>query len=103
MDVLSRSTDNIIALLALDAQSRGLAPGGIDVSAWRAFMTGDDLFGKQWLLSYEANFKNWLPSHVNAADHVTLDSDFGFLKRHGVYFYDVNRFNSAVVPRVYTI
>ena len=103
MDVLSRSTDNIIALLALDAQSRGLAPGGIDVSAWRAFMTGDDLFGKQWLLSYEANFKNWLPSHGNAADHVTLDSDFGFLKRHGVYFYDVNRFNSAVVPRVYTI
>ena len=80
------STDNgVVAIIALDAHQRGLAQN-LDVTRWAARMTTQDLREDQWLLSYEANVRNWLPS-VGAGDHVTVDSDFSFLKQQNVRFY----------------
>jgi len=84
---ISRMDDSVIALLALDAQQRGLIPRGLDTTLWQSYMETAELRGKQWLLAYESNVKGWLPSNGNA-DHVAADPDFGHLKRLGVEFYN---------------
>jgi hypothetical protein len=55
-------------------------------------MTEDELWGNNWLLCYEANFKNWLPS-VGGVDHVSRNSYFSILKQNNVSFYDPNAVN----------
>jgi hypothetical protein len=86
-EALGRMDDSIIALLSLDAQSRGLIPTGLDTSSWKQYMDRDELYGQHWLLSYEAQIKGWLTS-TSGADHVLADKNFSYLKQHGVSFYD---------------
>jgi hypothetical protein len=59
---LSKMNDPFVALLALDARQRGLMPNNLNTSLWESYMNTSDLYGKHWLLSYEANVKGWLPS-----------------------------------------
>ena len=89
-NVLKSVDDSFVALLALDAKSRGLVPGGLDTTLWNSYMTLDDLYGEQWLLSYEARLKGWLPS-ATGRDHVGADPVFGWLKSAGVEFYNSGR------------
>ena len=49
-------------------------------------MTTGDLYEDQWLLSYEANVKGWLPS-LGGGNHVSVDPRFGYLRALGVEFY----------------
>ncbi len=86
-DAISRMPDSCVALLALDARSRGQIPNGLDTTTWETYMTANELFGEQWLLSYEANVKGWLPS-VGGGDHVLREPTFSPLKTAGVSFYD---------------
>jgi hypothetical protein len=83
----SRMMDSVVALCLLDASSRGLVPSVPSFTSFASCMTTDDLFGKQWLLAYEANVKGWLPS-VGPGDHVRADRAFSALKAAGVSFYD---------------
>jgi hypothetical protein len=82
--------DSVIALLALDAEKRGLVPTGLDATLWESFMTERDLYERQWLLAYEAKVKNWLPP-VNGVDYLAANATFGFLHSQGVEFYDSSR------------
>jgi hypothetical protein len=82
---LGKSTDDVVALLALDAQQRRLAPG-LDVSVWAAQMTTLGLNGEHWLLAYEAAVKGWLPT-VGGGDHLARDSSFAWMRSNGVTFY----------------
>jgi hypothetical protein len=84
----ARSNDSIVALLLLHAHQKGLVPGGAALGAYIPFMRAEELYGQQWLLSYEANVKGWLPSAGGAADHVAADPCFSYLKQNGVEFYD---------------
>ena len=84
---LSEMMDSVVALLALDAQNRGLINPTTSFTKWESVMTRDELYGEQWLLCYEANVKGWLPS-LGGGDHVATDPNFGFLKANGVSFYD---------------
>lgn len=79
--------DSIVAILMLDAKAKGLVSSSVDFNHFQSYMTTSDLYGEQWLLAYEANVKNWLPS-VTKSDHVDKDKCFAFLKGRGVYFYD---------------
>lgn len=88
-NVLSTLDDPIAALLSLDAKSRGLVPS-LSVSKWLTYMTESDLYGRQWILSYEANVKGWLKS-AKVPDHVDNDSRFSLLKKCDVSFYDPNK------------
>jgi hypothetical protein len=45
------------------------------------------LYGEEWLLAYEANFKGWLKT---STDYVKADPNFGYLKNNRVPFYDDN-------------
>lgn len=87
VDAVSRMVDPVVALCVLDASQRGLVHGAPNFAPFASCMTTDDLFGKQWLLAYEANVKGWLPS-MGAADHVSADPAFSALKAAGVSFYN---------------
>jgi hypothetical protein len=82
---ISKIDDSIVTLLALDAESRGLFEEPLEKSHWSQYMNNDALYGEQWLLSYEANVENWIPSEDK--DHVDSDNIFNFLKINGVRFY----------------
>jgi hypothetical protein len=83
--------DDVVALLALDAETRSLLPG-LDTTLWRSFMTKDELRGKHWLLAYEASIKGWLPP-AGGKDYLASDACFNWMHQHGVSFY------SNVVPQ----
>ena len=79
--------DSVVAILALDAKAKGLISNNVSQTLWASMMTTQSLFEENWLLSYEANVKGWLPS-LGVHDHVTADPNFNFLKQNGVHFYD---------------
>lgn len=79
--------DSIVALLLLDTDSKGLMPPDSDFTALQTVMTREDLYGEQWLLSYEANVKGWAQPE-GGMDYVAADACFALLKRNGVHFYD---------------
>jgi hypothetical protein len=83
---LQKVENSIVALLALDALSQGLLPATFSTVTWAGRMTPLDLYDEQWLLSYEANVKGWLPT-VGGGDHVAADPNFSQLKTLGVEFY----------------
>ena len=64
--------DSVVALLALDAKAKGLISNNVSLTLWASMMTTQSLFEENWLLSYEANVKGWLPS-LGVHDHVTAD------------------------------
>jgi hypothetical protein len=86
--IISEIEDSVVALLALDAESRGLFQEPLEKGVWLQFMNKQGLYGEQWLLSYEANIKKWLP--VNDRDYVNSDSRFNFLKKNRIEFYDTS-------------
>jgi hypothetical protein len=90
-------SDSVVGLTLLDAIDRGLAPKTTDLSMLASFMNVDDLYGKQWLLAYEANAKGWLPS-FGSADHVSKDKFFRALKGAGVTFYETKIPTPAPIP-----
>jgi hypothetical protein len=85
---VSAMEDDIVALLALDANARGRFPGGaLDTDGWEALVGySRALKSDHWLLAYEATQKGWLTS---AAPRVAADPFFSLLLRHGVYFYEL--------------
>ena len=86
---VAKMEDSVVAILALDAKARGLISSNVNLTLWASMMTTQSLFEENWLLSYEANVKGWLPSaSVGVPDHVIADPNFLFLKQNGVHFYD---------------
>ena len=81
--------DSVVAILALDARSKGLIGHNVNLTFWASMMTTQSLYEENWLLSYEANVKSWLPS-TGVQDHVIVDPQFAFLKQNRVYFYDAS-------------
>jgi len=57
---ISKMEDSVVAILALDARDRGRIQEGLDTSKWEEFLVKDELYGEQWLLSYEAIQKGYL-------------------------------------------
>jgi hypothetical protein len=85
---VSRMEDDIVALLALDAEARGLFPAGaLDKQLWQSLMNQSDALDKQhWLLTYEANQHQWLGSATIQAHPV-----FAAMAAADVRFYDPSR------------
>ena len=85
--ILSEMSDSFVALLTLDARSKNLISPGINFRNWESAMTTGDLYDSEWLIAYEANVQDWLPS-VGGGDHVMSDPNFAFLKSNNVHFYN---------------
>jgi hypothetical protein len=90
VDRVSDCDDPVVAILALHCESEGRCATNLRKDLWYAHMTQADLYEEHWLLSYEANVKDWLPTR-GGGDHVGSDPNFSFLKSSGVYFYDPSR------------
>jgi hypothetical protein len=92
--LVGRMDDGIVALLALDADARGLFPvGALDKSRWSAATAQPGvLTSEDWLLAYEANQQNWLSCPAVAADPI-----FSKMSTAGISFYDRN-LNSPQFP-----
>jgi len=95
--VLSRMTDSIVAILALDAKGRGVLSSALDTSAWDNLTSGPtDVLGPHWLLAYEAGLRGWLPSAASTS-LAKVSPYFAALKNAGVSFYDSGR--APLTPR----
>jgi len=84
---MAKFYDPVVTLLLLDAQNQGLTESKIDLSGMKHTLTTDGLYGRDWLLSYEARIKEWLPS-VGMKNHINSDPAFNFLQKQNVTFYD---------------
>lgn len=82
---ISSMEDSIVAILALDAQQRGRISERLITEKWKQFLIEDELYGNQWLFSYEANQQGFLSAGY---DHVSRDPWFSQLKQGKVTFYD---------------
>lgn len=85
---VSAMEDDMVALLALDANARGRFPGGaLDLANWtRIVGLPGALNDEHWLLAYEANRKSWIPCAAVAAH-----AFFRVLEANAVSFYDPTR------------
>jgi len=83
---IATSTDDVVALTALDANQRGLLPA-LDLSTWSAMMSIDSLRGEHWMLAYEASVHGWLHP-AGGTDYIRLEPAFEQLRADGVRFYD---------------
>lgn len=82
-----RMEDSVCALLLLHSRSLGLLQKSNDLDELNMVSTTKELYGNRWLLAYEGNIKQWLPSGMNG-DHVAADHNFASLKKAAVSFYD---------------
>lgn len=84
---VSKMTDDIVALLAMDADSRNLFPvGALDRSQWSAQATDPNaLRTDHWLMAYEAELKGWL-----STPSLHKDPWFSALHKSGTSFYDAS-------------
>ena len=85
--LLTETQDPLVALVALDANDRGLISDELDTSSWRDSLELDDLYGKNWLLSYEGISQGWI-SFPELVAKLNDDPNWGLLRRHGCSFYD---------------
>lgn len=83
--LVSGMDDNVVAILALDAETKGLFPAGsLNQQHWASAVGQPDvLSGQNWLLAHEANFQGWL-----ACPAVAASPDFSAMLAGGVSFYD---------------
>ena len=86
-------TDDVVALLTLQARVAGLLPASaVDLELWTEIVARPDALREEhWLLSYEAVTRGWLGT--DAALHA--DPFFGVLANAGVRFFDDSQVASA--------
>jgi hypothetical protein len=89
--------DSVVAILALDAESRGLVDGGSTLGLVTSRINGDDLLGENWLLAYEANVHGWCGAS-SGGDYVKSVPAFSLLKKAGVRFYEPTLVAPTILP-----
>ncbi|MGD0078421.1 MAG: RNA-directed DNA polymerase [Sedimentisphaerales bacterium] len=83
--ILGSIDDSVVAILSLDVKDKGLLEdSNLDLELWEQYMCVDELYGSQWLLSYEGQTRNWF----KCAENFDTDEAFSFLKNNNVSFYE---------------
>ncbi len=83
--ILGSIDDSVVAVLSLDVRDKGLLEdSNLDLKLWEQYMCVDELYGSQWLLSYEGQTRDWF----KCAKNFDTDKAFSFLKNNGVSFYE---------------
>ena len=98
---IAKMHDSVVAILALDARSKGLIKKDIKLDLWQSFVTGSELYRRNWLVAYECSVKQWLKS-LDGKDFVSKDPCFGFLKGKKVSFYN-QTLSKTYKPEVTTV
>jgi len=92
---LPRTTDPLVPILALHAESIGLAPG-LNKARWQKLVVEDELYGPNWLLVYEGTQRNWLSP--GPADPIKKHRAFKHLRSNKVSFYRSNASAEYIPP-----
>jgi len=87
MGAATSMDDSVVALLLLDAEAQGLLPHAMPATTWEDYLTTQELYGEQWLLSYEGRLKGWRTSK-GGGDHIADDPNFAWMRTNGVSFYE---------------
>jgi Reverse transcriptase (RNA-dependent DNA polymerase) len=97
---VSTMDDDIVALLALGAEVKGLLPiGALNKQSWTATVSQPDVLqSEHWLLAYEANRQNWIPCPVIVSDPV-----FSTMHSAAVSFYDPSQNTPQFPPGARTM
>ena len=83
--VLGSIDDSVVSILSLDAMHRGcLEYAESDLKLWEQYKSVDELYGSQWLLSYEGQTRDWF----ECATDFDKDAAFSYLREKGVSFYE---------------
>ena len=83
-EAITAIDDSVVALLALDSMEKGLLKvNPINLTDWKHYLRAEELYGSQWLLSYEAGRREWMGHH----SYINSDECFGFLNENKVTFY----------------
>ncbi len=83
--VLDQMLDDIVALVTLDAQSRGLIDSSFQFTNWQNLINSDGIRDGHWLLAYESINKGWLvPIGQNP---ITANPAYNHLAANNVSFY----------------
>lgn len=86
---LDGNPDPVVAILTLYAKSLELIKKSVSFPIWASWMRASSLSGPQWLLAYEADINNWLPS-AEKPNHVDSVPQFSLLKQAGISFFNGN-------------
>lgn len=82
--VLGSIDDSVVAILSMDAIDRGfLEVQESDLELWVQYLSADELYGSQWLLSYEGQAR-WSKGKKD----FDTDAAFSYLREKGVSFYE---------------
>ena len=84
--LLGAMDDDLVAILALEAQARGLLiTGTLDTSRWQLIAAQPDVLkSEHWLLAYEAHLQGWLNTPALASNPVfksMFDAKISFFDR----------------------
>ena len=85
---ISNNENPIVILTALDLDSNGYIPTGLDKGLWQSMLSQDNLYSELWLVAYEAKMKGWLTSPT---DYIAGDPFFSKLQAANVSFYKEDR------------
>lgn len=88
-DAISAMDDSVVALIALYAREQKIIKKLI-TTVWQQFINGDELWGANWLLSYEASERGWL-TPLSSSTFIRNDQFFNVLQKQSVRFFDETR------------
>jgi hypothetical protein len=88
---ISTIEDNFVAILALDAQDKGLFRSRLDTSLWQAMLMEGEIYSENWLLCYEAAAKGWL-AITDGSDYINAHQCYGDLNSNQISFYDADSY-----------
>jgi hypothetical protein len=87
MTLIENYDNPIIALLILDANSRGLIQSNPSFAFYISLLDEKFLYSEYWLLTYEAYFKKWLIPNGNT-NFMANDKLFDYLFKNNISFYN---------------
>jgi hypothetical protein len=88
-DMISAMDDSVVALMVLYAREQNIIKK-LTTTVWQQYINGDELWGANWLLSYEASERGWLTS-LSSSNFVQKDQFINVLHKQGVRFFDETR------------
>ena len=88
INAISEMDDPVVLILAMDARRKRLINGDEVVNKVKSIIKQDQLYNRNWLLTYECYRHGWLKTDI--ANHVNNNQMFNLFQNQGIEFYDVD-------------
>ena len=88
INAISKMDDPVVLILAMDARRKRLINGDEVVNKVKSIIKQDQLYDRNWLLTYECYRHGWLKTDI--ANHVNNNQMFNLFQNQGIEFYDVD-------------